>query len=219
VPSRGENGDAQAASSRPLDSSGTDDRSKEAGGLPPEAEARRLAALARLRTFGDPALKTKASEVVVFDEALRQEVARMGRLMADALGVGLAANQLGVMHRVLVYRAGANAPLVAIVNPRLEWQSDEQEVAEEGCLSLPGVAVDVERPLHIRVSARDEWGKEMLVEASGLEARVIQHEMDHLEGILILDQTSREQRKEAMRVLREGAGTAPKGEVVGISPS
>jgi peptide deformylase len=172
--------------------------------LPPEVAARRQAALARLRVFGDPALRTKAKDVTDFDGVLAEEVARMGQLMSDALGVGLAATQLGVMHRVLVYRAGPDAPLVAVVNPQLEWASDEQETAEEGCLSLPGVAVDVDRPIHVRVNARDETGEAILLEASGLEARVIQHEMDHLDGILILDRTSKEERKEALRVLREG---------------
>jgi peptide deformylase len=174
--------------------------------LPPDVAARRQAALARLRVFGDPALRTKAKDVTDFDDALAEEVARMGQLMSDALGVGLAATQLGVMHRVLVYRAGPDAPFVAVVNPKLEWTSNEQESAEEGCLSLPGVAVDVDRPVHVRVNARDETGQAILLEASGLEARVIQHEMDHLEGVLILDRTSREQRKEALRILREGPG-------------
>jgi peptide deformylase len=174
--------------------------------LEPEIAARRQAALARLRTFGDPALRTKAAEVTSFDGALAEEVARMGQLMSDALGVGLAATQLGVMHRLLVYRAGPDAPLIAVVNPRLEWASREQEDMEEGCLSLPGVAVDVERPIHVRVKASDPSGEGILLEASGLEARVIQHEMDHLDGILILDRTTREQRKEALRILREGPG-------------
>jgi peptide deformylase len=176
--------------------------------LPPDVAARRQAALARLRTFGDPALRTKAKEVTDFDAALANEVVRMGHLMSDALGVGLAATQLGVMHRVLVYRAGPDAPLVAVVNPELEWASQEEEIAEEGCLSLPGVQVDVERPIHVRVNARDETGEPILMEASGLEARVLQHEMDHLDGVLILDRTTREQRKEALRILREGPGEA-----------
>jgi peptide deformylase len=176
--------------------------------LPPDVAARRQAALARLRTFGDPALRTKAKEVTDFDDALADEVVRMGHLMSDALGVGLAATQLGVMHRVLVYRAGPDAPFVAVVNPKLEWASEEEEIAEEGCLSLPGVAVDVERPIHVRVNARDETGELILMEASGLEARVIQHEMDHLDGVLILDRTTREQRKEALRILREGPSEA-----------
>jgi peptide deformylase len=177
--------------------------------LDPEVEARRRAALARVRVFGDPALRTRATPVQRFDAALATEVTRMIRLMQDALGVGLAATQLGVMHRVLVYRAGPDAPFVAVVNPELEWASAEQETAEEACLSIPGVAVDVERPLHVRVSARDEAGNAILIEASGLDARVIQHEMDHLDGILILDRTTREQRKEALRALREGSGRWP----------
>jgi peptide deformylase len=177
--------------------------------LDPELEQRRRIALARIRTFGDPALRTKAAEVESFDDALGEEVGRMSRLMIDALGVGLAATQLGVMHRVLVYRSSPDAPVVAVMNPKLEWGSDELELAEEACLSLPGVAVDVERHLHVRVTARDEAGDELLLEASGLEARVIQHEMDHLDGVLILDRTSKEQRKEAMRLLREGPSEWP----------
>jgi peptide deformylase len=178
-------------------------------GLDPELEQRRQFALARIRTFGDPVLRTKARQVESFDETLAEEVGRMGRLMADALGVGLAATQLGVMHSVLVYRPSPDAPIVAVVNPKLEWGSDELELAEEACLSLPGVAVDIERHLHVRVAARDETGEEILLEASGLEARVIQHEMDHLDGVLILDRASREQRKEAMRLLREGPSGWP----------
>jgi peptide deformylase len=123
--------------------------------------------------------------------------------MRDALGVGLAAPQLGVSQRVLVYRLGADAPLIALVNPEVEWTSEDTETMEEGCLSIPAVHVDVERPMHVRVSAVDEAGAGRMVEASGLEARVIQHEIDHLDGVLILDRVSREQRKEAMRALRE----------------
>jgi peptide deformylase len=114
------------------------------------------------------------------------------------------------MHRVLVYRVEAEAVIAALVNPVLEWASEEREPMEEGCLSLPGVLVDVDRPVHVRVRAQDERGEGVLIEASGLEARVIQHEMDHLDGVLILDRTSREQRKEAMRTLRETAA-APLG--------
>jgi peptide deformylase len=172
--------------------------------LDPEARERRNRALAFVKTFGDPSLRSKALEVTRFDDRLAVEVDRMARLMDDAIGLGLAATQLGVMHRVLVYRVGFDAPLVAVVNPQLEWSSEEQEEAEEGCLSLPGVAIDVERPLHVRIRAQDQSGEEILIEASGLEARVLQHEMDHLDGVLILDRTSKEQRKEALRILREG---------------
>jgi len=170
--------------------------------LDPAVEARRVAALSFVRRFGDPVLKSRATPVDRFDEGLRQQVARMGGIMADAHGVGLAAPQLGVSQRVLVYRVGPDAPLIALVNPELEWESRDEETMEEGCLSIPGVHVDVERPVHVRVRSRDERGDERLVEASGLEARVIQHEMDHLDGVLILERTSREQRKEAIRALR-----------------
>jgi peptide deformylase len=127
----------------------------------------------------------------------------MAGVMKDALGVGLAAPQLGISQRLLVYRLGSEAPLITLVNPELEWRSDDGEKFEEGCLSIPGVTIDVERPVHVRVRARDERGDERLVEASGLEARVIQHEMDHLDGVLMLDRATREDRKEALRALRE----------------
>ena len=169
----------------------------------PEVEARRRAALSFIRRLGDPVLKSRATPVDRFDDALRAQVARMGGLMNDALGVGLAAPQIGLSQRLLVYRVGQDAPLIALVNPEIEWTSSDEEPAEEGCLSIPGIAVDVERAVHVRVRAQDEAGAPRLVEASGLEARVIQHEIDHLDGVLILDRTSKEQRKEAMRALRE----------------
>jgi peptide deformylase len=168
-----------------------------------ELAQRRRAALAHVRQWGDPALKSRAREVEVFDDELRAEVARMGALMDDALGMGLAATQLGVMHRVLVYRVIPGASLGVLVNPVLAWSSKEKETYEEGCLSLQGVNVDVERPVHVRVTAQDESGEPIEIEASGLEARVIQHEMDHLDGVLILDRAPRDQRKEAIRHLRE----------------
>ena len=171
--------------------------------LDPEVAARREAALAHVRSFGDPVLRSQARPVEVFDQRLLDEVARMGAIMHDSLGIGLAATQVGVLHRVLVYRVEHDSPVNALVNPVLEWSGKDKEVLEEGCLSLPGVNVDVERPVYVRVSAQDPTGAPILVEASGLEARVIQHEMDHLDGVLILDRTSRDQRKEAMRALRE----------------
>ena len=171
--------------------------------LDPETRARRDAALKLVRKYGDPALRTRAVAVERFDPALGEEVRRMGQLMHDALGIGLAATQLGVMHRVLVYRVEPDAAIAALVNPRLEWASGEHEAMDEGCLSLPGVLVEVDRPVHVRVAAQDERGEPITVEASGLEARVIQHEMDHLDGVLIVDRTSRDQRKQAMRALRE----------------
>jgi peptide deformylase len=171
--------------------------------LDPEVEARRAAALARVRKFGDPSLRTRARQVDRFDAALLDEVTHMGDIMDGALGVGLAATQVGVLHRVLVYRVPPAPEPAALINPEIEWTGREQEVAEEGCLSLPGVLVEVERPIFVRVRGRNERGQGVLIEASGLEARVLQHEIDHLDGVLILDRTTREQRKEAMRALRD----------------
>jgi peptide deformylase len=171
--------------------------------LDPETRQRRDAALRHVRKFGDPVLRATALPVERFDAELATEVARMGELMHDALGVGLAATQLGALHRVLVYKAYVDDPLTALVNPVLAWASEELEIAEEGCLSLPGVHVEVERPARVQVRGQDETGKPLEIEAEGLEARVIQHEVDHLDGTLILDRISREARKEAMRAMRE----------------
>ena len=181
------------------------------GTLDPEVAARRQAALSLVRKFGDPVLKSRAREVDVFDAALAEEVRRMGQIMNDALGIGLAAPQVGIPHRVLVYRVEPDAPVAAIVNPVVEWSGDELETLEEGCLSLPAVGVDVERPIHVRVRAVDERGDTLLIEASGLEARVLQHEIDHLDGVLILDRTSRDQRKQAMRAMREALAEQQNG--------
>jgi peptide deformylase len=176
--------------------------------LDPEVAQRRAVALSQIRKFGDPVLKTRARSVERFDAALRSEVQRMGALMGDALGVGLAAPQVGVLHRLLVYRVQHQAPVAVLVNPEVEWSGRELETMEEGCLSLPGVLVDVERPVNVRVRALDERGDPLVVEASGLEARVIQHEIDHLDGVLIFERTTRDQRKEAIRALREAQQAA-----------
>jgi peptide deformylase len=185
--------------------------------LDPATRAKREAALRHVRKYGDPVLRSRARPVEVFDGALADEVKRMGALMDDALGIGLAATQLGVMHRLLVYRVDPEAPLGVLVNPRIEWSGDEVETLEEGCLSLPGVGVEVERPVRVRVSAQDETGSQLVVEASGLEARVIQHEVDHLDGVLILDRTSRDQRKQAMRAMREAMAGHPPPESPAVS--
>jgi peptide deformylase len=183
-----------------------DDRLPE---LDAEARARRTTALAQIRTFGDPVLKSRASEITSFGPELEREAERMVAVMRDAIGVGLAATQLGVMHRLLVFQAGLDATATAIANPKLEWSSEEIATAEEGCLSLPRVAVDVERPLYARIRGVDVHGESLLVEASGLEARVLQHEIDHLDGVLMLDRAARDQRKAALRALREGTAYSP----------
>jgi peptide deformylase len=169
----------------------------------PEVEARRIAAMSFIRRLGDPVLKSRATPVDRFDDALRRQVSRMAGIMSDAIGIGLAAPQLGISQRLLVYRVGPGAPVTVLANPEIEWSSGDAEVGEEGCLSIPGITVDVDRAVHVRVRARDEEGEERTVEASGLEARVIQHEIDHLDGVLILERTSRDERKRALRELRE----------------
>jgi peptide deformylase len=177
--------------------------------LAEETLRRREAALEHIRKFGDPVLKSRASDIRSFGPDLEREAARMVAIMRDAIGVGLAATQLGVMHRLLVFQAGPDAAPTAIANPRIEWLSDESTVAEEGCLSLPRVSVDVERPLFARVSGADTTGDPLEIEASGLEARVLQHEIDHLDGVLMLDRATRDQRKAALRALREGGAYSP----------
>ena len=170
---------------------------------------RRDAALAHVVKWGDPVLKSKASPVSSFGPELRAEVERMIHIMRDGLGVGLAATQLGMLRRLLVFQAGPDSEPTALINPEIEWTSDELALAEEGCLSLPRVTMDVERPLFVRVSGRDVEGEGIAIEAAGLEARVLQHEIDHLDGVLILDRTTRAQRKGALRALRSGGSYSP----------
>jgi peptide deformylase len=177
--------------------------------LEAELLERREAALAHVVKFGDPVLKSKASPVHEFGPELRAEVERMVAIMRDGMGVGLAATQLGVLRRLLVFQAGPDSEPTALVNPEIEWLSDEVVVAEEGCLSLPRVSMDVERPLHARIGGLDVDGEPIEIEASGLEARVLQHEIDHLDGVLILDRAPRAQRKGALRALREGGSYSP----------
>jgi peptide deformylase len=188
------------------------ERDAEQQRLEVEMIERREAALAHVVKFGDPVLKSKASPVANFGPELRAEIERMYEIMREGLGVGLAATQLGVLRRLLVFHAGPDGEPSALVNPEIEWLSEETAVAEEGCLSLPRVTMDVERPLYARFSGRDIEGASITIEAAGLEARVLQHEIDHLDGVLILDRTVREQRKAALRALREGGSYSPSAE-------
>ena len=179
------------------------------GGLTDDERERRAAALSHVVTFGDPVLRSRASEISEFGPDLAAEAERMVEIMRGAMGVGLAATQLGALRRLLVFQASPDGPATAVVNPQVEWLSAELATAEEGCLSLPGIGLDVERALHARVSGIDVQGESLLLEASGLEARVLQHEIDHLDGVLIIDRTTREQRKGALRALREGTSYSP----------
>jgi peptide deformylase len=171
----------------------------------PDAEtfARRAAALGHVRMWGDPVLRTPARPVERFDAALVDQAARMARLMDDALGAGLAANQVGLLNRLLVYRVTPDAPLRVLVSPEIEWASEDEEPFTEGCLSLPGVWLEVPRPPRVRVVARDEHGCRVVVDAEGREASVVQHEIDHLDGVLVLDRVPAEERRAAVRRLRE----------------
>jgi peptide deformylase len=169
----------------------------------PVLEERRLAALSHIRQYGDPVLRTPAEPVTAFDAALLADAERMVAIMHDARGVGLAANQIGHLRRLLVLRpADEDARVIALCNPSIDWRSDEEEVATEGCLSIGEIVVEVPRAASIRVSAQDLAGNPVTLEAEGLESRVIQHEVDHLDGVLILDRTTPEQRREAIRALR-----------------
>ena len=189
--------------------SDTETEERDESAVEAELRERREAALAHVVKFGDPVLKSKASPVREFGAELRGEVERMVGIMRGGMGVGLAATQLGLLRRLLVFQAGPDSESTALINPEIEWLSDEIVVAEEGCLSLPRVSMDVERPLHARFSGRDVDGEPVRIEASGLEARVLQHEIDHLDGVLILDRAPRAQRKGALRALREGESYSP----------
>ena len=173
--------------------------------LDAQQEAKRRLALAQIRQYPDPVLRLEAQEVQEFDDDLKQLVERMSRLMQDARGVGLAANQVGVLRRVVVMQASDDEEPRALVNPVVVDWSDEAEPDDEGCLSMQGVVVEVERAVRVRLEARDEKGEPVELELEGLHARVAQHEVDHLDGVLILDRTSDEDRREALAVLRQAA--------------
>ena len=154
-----------------------------------------------VRTFGDPVLKTRAAPVESFDGSLAHLTEEMLAIMREHEGVGLAANQVGRLKRVLV--AALEDREYVFVNPIIEEASDTTGKELEGCLSIPGIQVEVERPTAITVSGKDVSGAPIRLEASELLARIFQHEIDHLDGVLILDRTDRESRKVAMREMRE----------------
>jgi peptide deformylase len=172
--------------------------------LDAEREARRRAALAQIRQYPDPVLRMKARDVEAHDESVAALVERMSRLMEEARGVGLAAPQLGILRRVLVYQTAEEDPVSALVNPRIVSSADEQAAEEEGCLSLGAatVVVEVDRPLSVTVEASTPSGEPVRIEAEGLEARVLQHEIDHLDGVLTIDRTTFEHRRAALAKLR-----------------
>ena len=177
--------------------------------LDPEAEARRRIALGQIRQYPDPVLRMPAREVESFDDDLRRLAERMTNLMRDGNGVGLAATQIGIIRRLFVFQPDPDADPVAIVNPVVVERSDESEVDDEGCLSLVGVQMPVERAVSLKLEGKDLEGGDVSLDLSDHPARVVQHELDHLDGVLILDRTTEDARKAALAVLRPKAVLTP----------
>ncbi len=169
--------------------------------LDAEQKARRRLALAQIRQYPDAALKLKARPVEQFDDELRTLAERLKHLMHDASGIGLAATQVGVLQRLFVFHANED-DVVAVVNPELVDRSTETDVADEGCLSIQGILVPVERSLTVTLLGRDEKGDDVRYELDDVYARAAQHEADHLDGVLMLDRTTPEARREALGKLR-----------------
>ncbi len=170
--------------------------------LDAEAELRRRVAIAQIRQWGDPVLRLRAHEVTSFDDDLARLVERMTDLMSDASGVGLAAPQVGILRRLFVFQTKDDEEPIAVVNPVIVEAGGEAEPDDEGCLSLQGVLVPVERPTTVTLEGQDVTGAALRLELAGLGARVVQHELDHLDGVLIIDRTDRESRRGALKALR-----------------
>ncbi len=166
-----------------------------------ERDARRRLALSQIRQYPDASLRLKAKPVETFDESLQHLAERMKILMHDAAGIGLAATQVGVLKRLFVFQLEEDTDL-AVVNPEIAERGDELETADEGCLSLQGVTIPVERDLKVTLVGVDEHGEPVRLELEGHPARIVQHELDHLDGVLIIDRTTPEARREAMATLR-----------------
>jgi peptide deformylase len=173
---------------------------EEAARAAAELEVRRRLALAQIRQYGDPVLRMRAPEVTEFDDELRRVTERMIALMHEAAGVGLAATQVGVLRRVFVFHDEDEDHV--LVNPVITRSGKTVEIDEEGCLSLGPIRVDVERPVEVTIDGRDASGEPVSLSLEGLPARVVQHELDHLDGTLIIDRTDPESRREALRILR-----------------
>lgn len=179
------------------------DEQTEARELTPQERERRDAALAQITQLGDPVLRTSASEIRAFDDHLVSLAAHMVRLMDDAIGVGLAAPQIGESRRMFVFREDGDGKARAVVNPVVEPVTEETDVMDEGCLSIVGVHVPVERPTAVRLRGQQVDGKPIDERLEGFSARVVQHENDHLDGVLILDRTTPEARRAALREVHD----------------
>jgi len=168
-----------------------------------------------IRIFGDPVLRTKAIEVVDFDKELRQLVKDLTDTMVDAPGAGLAAPQIGVGLRVFTYHI--DDELGHLINPSLDLSSEMQE-GEEGCLSFPGIFFDTPRALRLVAKGFNQYGEPVIIEGSELMARCIQHETDHLDGILFIDRMDKAQRKLAMKAIRDAEWAGQQAPTVRLSP-
>lgn len=168
-----------------------------------------------IRLFGDPVLRTPAAPVVDFDRELRRLVKDLTDTMRDAPGAGLAAPQIGVGLRVFTY--WVDDELGHLINPDLDL-SQEQQDGEEGCLSFPGIYYDTPRALRVVARGFDQHGEPVVIEGSELKARAIQHETDHLDGILFIDRMDRDQRKRAMKAIRDAAWSGGGVPTVKMSP-
>lgn len=173
-----------------------------------ESEVRKRIALSQVRQYGDLVLRMRANEVVAFDEELARLVERLAELMHDAHGVGLAATQVGVVRRLFVFEHDGKDLVLA--NPTITQVGKELEVDDEGCLSLGVVRVPVERPTEIVIEGKNAAGEDVKYELDGMSARVAQHELDHLDGVLIVDRTDPVSRKEALARLRPRLLLAPR---------
>jgi peptide deformylase len=171
--------------------------------LDAQEKARRRVALAQIRQYPDAVLRMRANEIEQFDDDLTRLADKMAHLMRDAHGVGLAATQVGVLQRLFVFQARDEEEVTAIVNPEITKRSKGVEVADEGCLSLQGVLVPVERAVDVTVEGQDLTGAPLRLELDELDARVVQHEIDHLDGVLMLERTTDEARREALATLRK----------------
>jgi len=167
-----------------------------------------------IRQYGDPVLKERTREVLEIDASVAALVESMIETMYEAPGSGLAANQIGVMRRIFVYDVGEGPR--AVVNPRIV-ESDGEWTYDEGCLSIPGLSWDIVRPDAVHLVGLDLDGNELSIEATELEGRVFQHELDHLDGILLVERLDADQRKEALRILRGRTLHLPVGDPDGLS--
>jgi peptide deformylase len=167
-----------------------------------------------IRQYGDPVLKERTSEVREIDASVAALVESMIDTMYEAPGSGLAANQIGVMRRIFVYDVGEGPR--AVINPRIV-ESDGEWTYDEGCLSIPGLSWDIVRPNAVHLVGLDLDGNELSIEATELEGRVFQHELDHLDGILLVERLDADQRKEAMKILRGRTLHLPAGDPDGLS--